>query len=97
MPLSITDNKHFVHFLSIMDTKHTAVSRRTTTSGLDTVVSERQSKLISEMATAVNLSVSVDIWSDRRMKGSFGFTAHWMNTAADAVTLKLYHLSSATD
>lgn len=93
MPLSITDNKHFIHFLSIMDTKYTAVSRRTITSRLDTVVSERQSKLISEMATVENLSVTVDIWSDRRMRGFLGVTAHWMNTAADAITLKSHLLA----
>ncbi len=93
MPLSITDNKHFIHFLSIMDTKYTAVSRRTITSRLDTVVSERQSKLISEMATVENLSVTVDIWSDRRMRGYLGVTAHWMNTAADAITLKSHLLA----
>jgi len=93
MPLSITDNKHFIHFLSIMDTEYTAVSRRTITSRLDTVVSERQSKLISEMATVENLSVTVDIWSDRRMRGFLGVTAHWMNTAANAITWKSHLLA----
>lgn len=92
MPLSITDNKHFIHFLSIMDTKYTAVSCRTITSRLDTMVSERQSKLISAIATAENLSVTMDIWPDRRIRG-YGVTAHWMNTAADAIMLKSHLLA----
>ncbi len=75
-----------------MDTKYTAVSRRTTTSRLDTMVSERQSKLISEIATAENLSVTMDIWPDRRIR-DYGITAHWMNTAADAITLKSHLLA----
>ncbi|XP_056598289.1 zinc finger BED domain-containing protein 4-like [Triplophysa dalaica] len=93
MPLSITDNKLFIHFLSIMDAKYTAVSRRTVTSRLEAMVSERRSKLIREIATVENLSVTVDIWSDRRMRGYLGVTGHWMDTTADAITLKSHLLA----
>lgn len=79
MPLSIVEHQSFQHFLSIMDNKYSPVSRRTVTSKLDSLVADRQIKLKSELAKADYVSVTVDIWSDRRMRGFLGVTAHCIN------------------
>lgn len=88
MPLSIIEHQSFHRFLSIMDSKYSPVSRRTITSKLDSLVSERQMKLKTQLAMADNVSVTVDIWSDRRMRGFLGVTAHWIDIQDDCLQLK---------
>jgi len=58
-PLSIIDNKNFQHFLSIVDSKYTPVCRRTMTSKLEDLVSQRKLKLKAELKID-NVSVTVD-------------------------------------
>lgn len=68
-----------------MDNTYSPVSRRTITSKLDGLVVDRQIKLKNELANADNVSVTVDIWSDRRMRGFLGVTAHWININHDSL------------
>lgn len=86
MPLSITESFH--NFLSVVDNQCSPVSRRTVTSKLQCVVAERQVKLKSELAGADHVSVTVNIWLDRRMRGFLGVTAHWVNIKDDYLQLK---------
>ena len=88
MPLSIVEHQSFHQFLSIVDNKYSPVSRRTITSKIDSLVGDRQSKLKNELAKADNVSVTVDIWSDRRMRGFLGVTGHWINIEDDSLQLK---------
>lgn len=55
---------------------------------LDDPVAERQLKLKNDLAKADNVSVTVDIWSDRRMRGFLGVTAHWLSTEDLSLQLK---------
>ena len=59
------------------------MSRRTITTKLDEVVAERRMTLKSDLENADSVSVTVDIWSDRQMRGFFGVTVHWLMTSAD--------------
>lgn len=88
MPLSFVEHQSFQHFLSIMDNKYSPVSRRTVMSKLDGLVADRQMKLKSELAKADNVSVTVDIQSDRRMRGFLVVTTHWINIGDDRLELK---------
>ena len=83
MPLSIIEHPSFQHFLSVMDSKYDPVSRRTITSKLESVTMDRQRKLKEDLAKAEHVSVTVDIWSDRRMRGFLGVTAHWFDIKDD--------------
>lgn len=69
--------------MSIVDQKYSPVSRRTITSKIDNLVADRQMKLKHELAKVDHVSVTVDIWSDRRMRGFLGVTAHWINVEDD--------------
>lgn len=93
MPLSIIENPSFHRFLSVVDAKYSPVSRRTITSKLDNLVAERQDKLKHDLVKADNVSVTVDIWSDRKMRGFLGVTGHWTNIEKDCLTLKSQLLS----
>lgn len=88
MPLSIIEHQSFRRFLSIVDNKYSPVSRRTITGKLDNLVADRKMKLKNELEVVDHLSVTVDIWSDRRMRGFLGVTVHWINIEDDRLQLK---------
>jgi len=75
MPLSITENGHFRHFMSVADSKYQPACRRTMTLKIESLVAETKEKIKVLLASADHVSVTVDIWSDRRMRGFFG--RHW--------------------
>ncbi|KAE8281748.1 hypothetical protein D5F01_LYC19131 [Larimichthys crocea] len=88
LPLSIIEHPGFRRFMSVVDTRYNPVSRRTLTSKLDGVMLEKQTKLKDCLANAENLSVTVDIWSDRKMRGFLGITAHWLGNGEGGLVLK---------
>lgn len=64
------------------------MSRRTITAKLNEVVAERQMKLKAVLEKADSVPVTVDILSDRKMRGFLGVTAHWLNSDDDSLHLK---------
>lgn len=92
MPLSMTENKHFRHFMSVVDSKYQPVCRRTMTSKIESLVAETREKIKLILAGVDHVSVTVDIWSDRRMRGFLGVTGHVLATS-EGVMLKSYLLA----
>lgn len=92
MPLSITENQHFRHFLSVADSKYQPVCRRTMTSKVESLVAETREKIKLLLASADHVSVTVDIWSDRRMRGFLGVTVHVLATT-EGIRLNSYLLA----
>uniref|UniRef100_A0A673CRU7 HAT C-terminal dimerisation domain-containing protein n=1 Tax=Sphaeramia orbicularis TaxID=375764 RepID=A0A673CRU7_9TELE len=88
LPLSIIEHPSFRRFMSVVDTRYNPVSRRTLTSKLDGVVPEKPAKLKNSLANAENVSVTVDIWSDRKMRGFLGVAAHWLDNGEGGIVLK---------
>jgi hypothetical protein len=88
LPLSIIEHPSFRRFLSVVDTRYSPVSRRTLTSKLDGAVLEKQTKLKNSLANVEDISVTVDIWSDRKMRGFLGITAHWLDDGEGGIVLK---------
>ncbi|XDV25941.1 hypothetical protein PO909_029765 [Leuciscus waleckii] len=87
-PLSIVENKSFRHFLAVLDSKYTPVCRRTLTTKTESLAEERRLKLKTQLSNTDYVSVTVDIWSDRKMRGFLGVTVHWMERDAERVQLK---------
>ena len=79
-PLTIVENNRFRHFLSVMDPKYTAVNYRTVMKHVESSAAAIRTRIKGILAEAENLSVTVDIWSDRRMRGFLGVTAHILTT-----------------
>lgn len=92
MPLSITENEHFRHFLSVADSKYQPVCRRTINLKLESIVAEKREKIKLLLTGAKHVSVTVDIWSDRRMRGFLGVTGHVLSTS-EGVQLNSYLLA----
>lgn len=87
-PLSIVENKSFRHFLAVLDSKYTPVCRRTLTTKTESLAEERRSKLKTQLSNTDYVSVTVDIWSDRKMREFLGVTVHCMERDAERVQLK---------
>lgn len=82
------ENKSFQHFLTVPDSKYSPVCRRTLTSKTENLAEERRSKLKTQLSNTDHVSVTVDIWSDRKMRGFLGVTVHWIEKEAERIQLK---------
>uniref|UniRef100_A0A8C7I8Q0 Uncharacterized protein n=1 Tax=Oncorhynchus kisutch TaxID=8019 RepID=A0A8C7I8Q0_ONCKI len=88
LPLSIVENKSFHHYLSVVDSKYSPVCRRTLTSKVEILATERRSKLKTQLSNMDHVSVTVDIWSDRKTRGFLGVTVHCMEKDGERIQLK---------
>lgn len=91
-PLSITENKKFRKFLSIADPKYKATDYRSVIKTVESSVTATRTKVKGILAEAEHVSLTVDIWSDRRMRGFLGVTAHVLTTNK-GLCLKSYLLA----
>lgn len=78
LPLSLVEHSSFRHFLMVMDSKYTPVCRKTLTAKAEHLAAQRASKLKTWLSSADHVNVTVDIWSDRKMRGYMGVTVHWI-------------------
>uniref|UniRef100_A0A669DT20 HAT C-terminal dimerisation domain-containing protein n=2 Tax=Oreochromis niloticus TaxID=8128 RepID=A0A669DT20_ORENI len=88
LPLSIVENKNFRHFLTVVDRKYSPVCRRTIISKTENLAAEKRSMLKTQLSETDHVSVTVDIWSDRRMRGFLGITVHWIQRETERMQLK---------
>ena len=88
MPLSTVENKSFRHFLSVIDSKYNPICRRTLTSRVEVLTAEKHSTLKTQLSNTDHISVTVDIWSDRKMRGFLGVTGHYMEKEGETLQLK---------
>uniref|UniRef100_A0A3Q3IBN3 HAT C-terminal dimerisation domain-containing protein n=1 Tax=Monopterus albus TaxID=43700 RepID=A0A3Q3IBN3_MONAL len=88
LPLSIVENKSFRHFLTVVDSKYSPVCRKTMTSKTEKLAAERRLILKTQLSNTDHVSVTVDIWSDRKMRGFLGVTVHWIEKDMERIQLK---------
>ena len=81
LPMSLVDNPHFRHFLSVVNDKYRPVSRPTLTRCLHDLTLNKEATLKSALEKTESVSVTVDIWTDMIMRGFVGVTAHYMAMA----------------
>lgn len=81
LPLSIVDHQDFRHFLHVLDPLHVPVARSTITSvTIPGMVKAKKELIKSRPAEVSSVSVTTDIWSDRKMRSFLGVTAHTVTT-----------------
>jgi len=75
MPISVVDNTYFRSFLKKMDPKFTPPCRQTVTNSLlPRLKLSMQSKLQEILDSSADVSLTADIWTDRRMHAFLGVT-----------------------
>ena len=76
---SIINNKpSFRNVLSVVDERYCPVSRSAVTRRLNELATDKEAKIKSKLEKTDTVSVTVDIWTDRTMRGFLGVTAHSM-------------------
>jgi hypothetical protein len=77
LPLSIVENESFNKFMQDVDPKYKVINRRDITRSHLPAAHAKCVKKIQEIcAQASNVSLTLDIWTDRRMRSYFGVTMH---------------------
>uniref|UniRef100_A0A3Q3AAB9 HAT C-terminal dimerisation domain-containing protein n=1 Tax=Kryptolebias marmoratus TaxID=37003 RepID=A0A3Q3AAB9_KRYMA len=88
LPLSVVENKSFRHFLTVVDSKYSPICRRTMTSKIEDLAAEKHLMLKTQLSQTDHVSVTVDIWSDRKMRGFLGITVHWIQKEIERLEVK---------
>jgi hypothetical protein len=94
LPLSIVENDSFRHFMAVVDSRYSPICRSTVSSALSSMAANLQDKMRQQLSSTStgSLSVTVDIWSDRKMRGLLGVTTHTMEVSDASVAAKSYLL-----
>ena len=62
--------------MSIVDNKFANICPRTVVNSIKSEVTRTEALLKDKLANAKHISVTADIWSDRKMRGYMGITVH---------------------
>lgn len=92
LPLSLVEHPSFRNFMSVVDPKYVNISRTTVTSMLAEMTTAMEAKIKEDMSKIDGVSVTVDVWSDRKMRGFLGVTGHVMEVTDKSLNLKSYLL-----
>ncbi|CAF1559875.1 unnamed protein product [Rotaria magnacalcarata] len=77
LPFSIVDNQSFKHFMLDVDPKYNMINRRDITRNFLPAMHKSCIKKLQEVCNRSNyISLTLDVWSDRRMRSYFGITLH---------------------
>ncbi|CAF4431475.1 unnamed protein product [Rotaria sp. Silwood2] len=77
LPLSIVDNESFMNFMLDVDPKYKMINRRDITRSFLPIMYKKCIKKLQDICNRSKyVSLTLDIWSDRRMRSYFGITLH---------------------
>lgn len=77
--LSVVESPSFKNFVSLLDPKYELPSRKQlSTKHLDKVYTETEHKLKDKLTSVENICLTVDLWSNRQMRGFIGITGHFI-------------------
>lgn len=93
LPVAIVDHPTFIRAMSIVDSKFTLLSRRTLCrTVLPSALEQVNMKLKQACENAQFLSLTLDVWTDPRMRAFLAITMHTVNELTG--DLNSYLLSS---
>jgi len=78
LPLSIVEHPNFRHFFSVVGSSYTLPARTTITNCLTKEAEKVQKCIVDKLSTVKSISMTLDIWSDRRMRAYLGITGHYI-------------------
>jgi hypothetical protein len=79
LPVSTVEQPWFVQFMQVIDPKFAMPGRRKVLSAINKVYQAKRELLRQKIAAADSLSLTLDMWSDRRMRSFIGVTVHFMS------------------
>ncbi|KAL7879730.1 hypothetical protein SRHO_G00019840 [Serrasalmus rhombeus] len=79
--------------MAVVEEKYCPPSRSTVTRRLSELAADKMSKIKSKLEKTDTVSVTVDIWTDRSMRGFLGITSHFMELEKNGPRLQSVLLS----
>ena len=77
-PLSLVEKPQFRRFCQVLDPQARDISRSAVFTELNRLYTSVKKDLTDLLGNADRIAVTVDIWSDNRMRGYLGVTAHFI-------------------
>jgi len=68
LPISLVESESFCHFMSVVDSQYKPPSRSTVTSHLGRMAEDGQRQQSEKLAAVQSVNLTLDIWSDQRMR-----------------------------
>jgi hypothetical protein len=83
MPLSVVESESFRHFLSVVDSRYSPPARSTVSSHLGCMAEDVRQQITDRLVHVRSVNLTLDIWSDRRMRSYLGITAHYVLSSSE--------------
>lgn len=75
LPLSIVEHESFINFMNLVDPKFTITSRQTLTCSTILRLYDNMNKELKRFCDEIEfISLTLDIWTDRRMRAFYAMT-----------------------
>jgi hypothetical protein len=78
LPVNIVEQAWFKNFMQTVDPKFVVPGRRTIVGIIDTQYKSLREELRKKLSSADAVSLTLDMWSDRRMRSFMGATVHFL-------------------
>ena len=78
MPVSIVEQNWFKSFMKVMEPKFVMPGRRKIENLIDSAYKTKREVLRNKLSSADTVSLTLDMWSDRRMRSFLGVTVHFL-------------------
>jgi len=81
LPLSLVEQSWFRDFMKVVDPKYKVPSRHNVSTASSNKFQIKRAILQSKLMEVKYVSLTLDMWSDRRMRSFMGITVHFMDSA----------------
>ena len=79
LPISLVEQSWFADFMKVVDAKYRLPSRYKVTNAISQKFQGKCAYLQSKLTDVKYVTLTLDMWSDRRMRSYMGITAHFMS------------------
>lgn len=93
MPMTIVSQPWFASFMTVIDSRFVMPSRYQVNKKVFDLFECQKSILLSKLKAAEWVSLTIDMWSDRRMRAFLGMTVHFVN---ESMNFESYVLDCAS-
>ena len=80
LPLNTVERPWFKTFMAVVDPKFNVPCRRKVASEINYLYDLKRNVLLNKLMSVESLSLTLDMWSDRRMRSFMGVTVHFLTS-----------------
>ena len=93
MPIRLVESLGFLNFMKVVHPQYKPPCRKTVRKKILKKADNLQTKILDQFKNCQNVNVTVDIWSDRKMRSFLGVTGHVIIKENDTMELKSFTLA----